>query len=82
MVNHLVLDFIRTTQAQIEKARPGSIDAVRAHAGPLAMLSDECREEHLELKAFLGDHVYRHYASASHDVESTIGFCRSFFSHF
>jgi dGTPase len=61
MVNHLVLDFIRTTQAQIEKAQPRSIDEVRAHPGPLAMLSDQCREEHLELKAFLGDHVYRHY---------------------
>jgi dGTPase len=61
MINHLVLDFIQTTQAQIRKAQPRSIDEVRAHAGPLAMLSDECREEHLELKSFLGDHVYRHY---------------------
>jgi dGTPase len=61
MINHLVLDFIRTTQAQIEKAHPESIDEVRAHAGPLAMLGDECREEHLELKAFLGERVYRHY---------------------
>ena len=25
------------------------------------MLGDECREEHLELKAFLGERVYRHY---------------------
>ncbi len=25
------------------------------------MLSDACREEHLELKSFLGEHVYRHY---------------------
>jgi dGTPase len=25
------------------------------------MLSDSCREEHLELKAFLREHVYRHY---------------------
>jgi dGTPase len=24
-------------------------------------LSDSCREEHLELKAFLREHVYRHY---------------------
>jgi dGTPase len=61
MINHLVLDFIRTTLGEIKKAQPGSIDEVRAHAGPLAMLSDECREEHLELKAFLGERVYRHY---------------------
>jgi dGTPase len=61
MINHLVLDFIRTTLGEIKKAQPASIDEVRAHAGPLAMLSDECREEHLELKAFLGERVYRHY---------------------
>jgi len=34
---------------------------VRARAQPLAMLSDSCREEHLELKAFLREQVYRHY---------------------
>jgi dGTPase len=61
MINHLVVDFIRTTQERIEKASPASIDDIRANPGPLAMLSDECREEHLELKSFLGDHVYRHY---------------------
>src|SRR5205823_2284418 len=38
-----------------------SIDEVRALTAPLAMLSDACREEHLELKAFLREQVYRHY---------------------
>jgi len=61
MINYLVVDFIRTTQAQLAHAQPRSIDEVRAHSKPLAMLSDECREEHLELKAFLREHVYRHY---------------------
>ena len=61
MINHLVLDFIRTTQAQLEAARPASIDEARAAPHALAMLSEECREEHLELKAFLREHVYRHY---------------------
>ena len=28
---------------------------------PLATLSGECQEEHLELKSFLREHVYRHY---------------------
>src|SRR6266513_2713819 len=36
-------------------------DGIRAQMQPLAMLSDSCREEHLELKAFLREHVYRHY---------------------
>jgi dGTPase len=61
MINYLVVDFIRTTQAQLERAQPRSIDDVRALTAPLAMLSDACREEHLELKAFLREHVYRHY---------------------
>src|SRR5205085_2563749 len=50
MINHLVVDFIRTTQTQLERAQPRSIDEVRALSAPLAMLSDACREEHLELK--------------------------------
>jgi dGTPase len=61
MINHLVIDFIRTTQARLAQAQPRSIDEVRAQPQPLAMLSDACREEHLELKAFLREHVYRHY---------------------
>jgi dGTPase len=61
MVNYLVSDFIRTTQAQIQAAQPRSIDAVRMHGKPLARLSDECFEEHRELKSFLSEHVYRHY---------------------
>jgi dGTPase len=61
MINYLVSDFIRTTQAQLEQTQPRSIDEVRAHTAPLAMLSAECQEEHLELKAFLREHVYRHY---------------------
>src|SRR5580693_4331088 len=61
MINYLVSDFIRTTQAQLTQAQPRSIDEVRALTAPLAVLSDSCREEHLELKAFLREHVYRHY---------------------
>ncbi len=61
MINHLVVDFIRTTQEQLAVAQPRSIDEVRAQPQPLAMLSDACREEHLELKTFLREHVYRHY---------------------
>jgi dGTPase len=61
MINYIVLDFIRTTQAQLDAARPRTIDEVRAQPQVLAMLSESCREEHLELKAFLREHVYRHY---------------------
>ena len=61
MVNYLVSDFIRSTQAQLERARPKSIDDVRAQPKPLATLSAQCAQEHLELKSFLREHVYRHY---------------------
>jgi len=61
MINHLVVDFIRTTQAHLAQVQPRSIDEVRAHSTPLARLSDGCYEEHLELKTFLREHVYRHY---------------------
>jgi dGTPase len=61
MINHIVLDLIHTTQSQLARAQPASIEEVRAHSKPLAGLSDECREEHLELKEFLREQVYRHY---------------------
>jgi dGTPase len=61
MINYIVVDFIRSTQSQLARAQPRSIEDVRALSAPLAMLSDGCREEHLELKAFLREHVYRHY---------------------
>jgi dGTPase len=61
MINHIVVDFIRTTQAALTALQPQSIDEVRAREQPLAMLSAGCREEHLELKTFLREHVYRHY---------------------
>jgi dGTPase len=61
MINYIVVDFIRATQGQLEQVQPHSIDEVRSQAKPLAMLSDEVHAEHLELKTFLREHVYRHY---------------------
>lgn len=61
MINYVVVDLIRTTQARLEQAAPRSIDDVRQHGKPLVGMSDEVRAEHLELKAFLNEHVYRHY---------------------
>jgi dGTPase len=61
MINYVVVDVIRATQAQLDAAAPTSIDDVRRRAKPLAGFSSEVREEHLELKKFLNEHVYRHY---------------------
>jgi dGTPase len=61
MVNFVVIDLIRTTEAHLAQAQPESIDDVRRRAKPLAAMSDDVRAEHLELKKFLNEHVYRHH---------------------
>jgi dGTPase len=61
MINFIVVDLIRTTQARLGDARPRSIDEVRSLPGALADLSDAVSEEHAELMQFLREHVYRHY---------------------
>ncbi len=61
MINTLVTDLIETSRAAIESAKPGSIDDVRRLRRPLVGLSERVRTEHLELKAFLNENLYRHY---------------------
>ncbi len=61
MINYIATDLIQTTQAHLEGAQPSSIDDVRAQAMPLVDLSEQAREEHVELMMFLREHVYRHY---------------------
>ncbi len=61
MINFIVTDLIRTTQANIAAAAPRSIDDVRQHSKPLAALSEWGREEHQELMGFLREQLYRHY---------------------
>src|SRR6266446_2904367 len=76
MINYIVVDFIRTTQTQLTQAQPRSIDEVRAQPLPLAMLSDPCREEHLELKAFLREQDRKSTRlNSSHLVISYAVFC-------
>ncbi len=61
MINHIVVDLIRTSQMRLEEARPASIDEVRSQPRPLIALSDAAREEHAELMQFLRERLYRHY---------------------
>ncbi|HEY4213057.1 MAG TPA: deoxyguanosinetriphosphate triphosphohydrolase [Steroidobacteraceae bacterium] len=61
MINYIVVDLIRMTQSRLDTAHPATIDDVRLHPEMLVGLSDQVREEHVELKAFLHEHVYRHY---------------------
>jgi len=61
MINYIVVDLIRTSQARLEAAAPASIDEVRSQPKPLIALSDAAREEHGELMQFLRERLYRHY---------------------
>jgi len=61
MINYIATDLIRTTQSNLDEARPQSIDDVRAQPKPLAALSETGHEGHVELMMFLREHVYRHY---------------------
>ncbi len=61
MINHVVVDLIETTTSRIEDAHPRDVDAVRSLSTPLVSFSESIAAEHLELKRYLRDHVYRHY---------------------
>jgi len=61
MINHLVVDVVQTTTAQITTAAPGSIADVRLQDGYLVGMSAETRAQHVELKQFLRENLYRHY---------------------
>ena len=61
MINEVVVDVIRTSGGLLRNAAPADIDAVRAHGAPLIAMSAEIGAQHLELKRFLRERVYRHH---------------------
>lgn len=61
MINFLVVDLVTTTRARLKEAAPRSVEDVRQRAKVLVGLSETVRKEHLELKAFLYERVYRHH---------------------
>jgi dGTPase len=60
MINEVVIDVIESSQARIQAAQPQDIDAVRSRTEPLIGMSEGMRAQHLELKQFLREQVYRH----------------------
>ena len=60
MINFLIVDVTETTRANIARARPDSLDAVRA-APPLVAFSSAVHTEAIALKQFLRDKLYQHY---------------------
>jgi len=61
MIDFLVNDLIDASSRSVAAAAPASVVDVRARSEPLLRFSDEVRAEHLELKRYLRDHLYRHY---------------------
>jgi dGTPase len=61
MINYVVTDLVETTQDAIGAAGPANVEDVRALPAALVQFSETVAAEHLELKHYLRDHVYRHY---------------------
>ena len=61
MIDYVVNDLISASEASIAAAAPASVDDVRARPDPLLTFSAEVLAEHLELKHYLRQHLYRHY---------------------
>jgi dGTPase len=61
LINCQVVDLVETSLANLERAMPPDIEAVRRHPVPLVAFSEGMREQNLELKRFLRRNLYRHY---------------------
>ncbi len=61
MINQQVTDALVSSQSAIDAVGPRSVDDVRACSSYLVSFSESTRNQHLELKRFLREHVYRHY---------------------
>ncbi len=61
MIDYVVNDLVDASRASLATAAPVDVEAVRARPEPLLTFSEQVREEHLELKRYLRQHLYRHY---------------------
>ena len=61
MIDFVVSDLIDSTTLALVDAEPASVDDVRRHPEPLLRFGDQVRAEHLELKRYLRERLYKHY---------------------
>jgi dGTPase len=61
MIDYVVSDLIDATASALANAAPADADAVRALSSPLLRFSDAVREEHLDLKRYLRENLYRNF---------------------
>lgn len=60
MINRVVTDLIDTTAHSLEELQPRSIEDVRDQQQPIVALSAPIYEQHVSLKRFLSENLYRH----------------------
>jgi dGTPase len=61
MIDYAVNDLVDASAAAIAAAAPRDVEEVRARPQPLLTFSEGVRDEHLELKRYLREHLYKHY---------------------
>jgi dGTPase len=61
MIDYAVNDLIDASAAALADAAPRDVADVRSRSQPLLTFSDAVRAEHLELKQYLREHLYKHY---------------------
>jgi len=61
MIGRQVEDLLEATGDAIGRLEPQTVDEVRGATGPLVRMSEVGRKDHLELKRFLRETLYRHY---------------------
>jgi dGTPase len=61
MIDYLVNDLVGASAEAIAAVDPASAEEVRAHHASLLVFSEGVHAEHLELKRWLRDSLYRHY---------------------
>lgn len=61
MINYLVVDLVENSRRLLAAAAVVSVEDVRKTGQPLIGFSAGVREESLELKRFLREHLYNHY---------------------
>ncbi len=61
MIGAMVTDLTEETRRRIAAAKPGSADDIRRLGEPVARFSEQMTTHQKALKAFLREHMYRHY---------------------
>ena len=60
LIDRMVNDCLAETRVRLDKARPESVEALRALPAPVVANSQEMRQNDRALKAFLFERMYRH----------------------